>query len=474
MTAIENIDTDWLTRTTGDPFADVGGMIIKYLSAQEPEKDILQLIKDVSDIYVNNWQGRINAFFLNSPITQPAYKEQQKRDETIRYYTQLINQQKEHIIGYCRISGRKTALYLAGRDNHILSGSGTFVNFHHNFQPGIYLSKEVLIRMFFVPLGLIQLSDKIALLYSNDDLVTEFFVARNVDANIRNIGIGRSEGVLKSDFRNPANALFEFAKDCIIEAKYATDRRENITINLYHFTNFGAKPEVKLYTFPATLFMFYSECIQNPDYRKDWLSLIYAYYRNSKYRDLKFNTATKSWESYKKGVIEESFNYENFKSWRNLVYEVLLEGRSILGFIRTWSKKNKFNFGIVELYQLNIRNMQEKTISKIKSIADFIVSQDENSIKKTITKLNGSRTNAAIRQLLLRMNVTNYLSGAKNPLFTLEEYVEYLFPEGANWKEIRDLLLIAIYQKLHEKQIPIQTGLPDDDEELNDTETENQ
>ena len=46
------IDYDWLTRPTGDPFADVGGYVIKYLFEKYPEKDILGLIKYVSDIYV--------------------------------------------------------------------------------------------------------------------------------------------------------------------------------------------------------------------------------------------------------------------------------------------------------------------------------------------------------------------------------------------------------------------------------------
>ncbi len=51
---------------------------------------------------------------------------------------------------------------------------------------------------------------------------------------------------------------------------------------------------------------------------------------------------------------------------------------------------------------------------------------------------------------MLRLNTDNYLKDGAAPLITVEDYVEYLFPDGGNWTEIRDVLLIATYQKLHE------------------------
>jgi CRISPR-associated protein Cst1 len=48
------------------------------------------------------------------------------------------------------------------------------------------------------------------------------------------------------------------------------------------------------------------------------------------------------------------------------------------------------------------------------------------------------------------------------PLFTLKEYALELFPDGTYWQEIQDLLLIAIYQKMHEQGL----WLDDDDLDL--------
>ncbi len=132
---IKSIDYEWLTKPTGDPFADVGGFVIKYLwSIPTCEgMDIDELIEFVTKIYVNNWDGKLNTFFLNSKITQPAFKGDRKTEETLKYFNSLLNESQDCEVGYCRISGKQGKLYTAGRDNSIMSGSGTFINFHHSF-----------------------------------------------------------------------------------------------------------------------------------------------------------------------------------------------------------------------------------------------------------------------------------------------------------------------------------------------------
>ena len=50
----------------------------------------------------------------------------------------------------------------------------------------------------------------------------------------------------------------------------------------------------------------------------------------------------------------------------------------------------------------------------------------------------------------------NFHDGNSEPIITVQDYTEYLFPEDNFWKEIRDVLLIAIYQRLHEKAIKVE------------------
>ena len=87
---IENIDYKWLTESTGDSFADAGGYALKEFAKRYPEKNILELIEEVTKIYVYRWEAKINPFFLNSKVTQPAFKAERKIDETMKYFRELI------------------------------------------------------------------------------------------------------------------------------------------------------------------------------------------------------------------------------------------------------------------------------------------------------------------------------------------------------------------------------------------------
>lgn len=472
---IQQEDFQCFTETTGDPFADIGGYVIKFLSSLDmySEMDITELIGEIARIYVLQWGSKLNACFLNAPITQAAYNNKRKIEETVNYYKSLIEGTAEYHMGYCRITGRYTWLYPAGRDNYMLSGSGAFINFHHGFEQGLYLSKEVLIRIFFAPFGLMQLSGKIALMHSNMEGITQYFVNSNIKENLRAIGSNTSGGLLKSLYNHPANALFKFAEDCIsIYDSYIENESgefndfNRITLNLYLFTNFGADPNVEIFTLPASVFRFYAHCTAK--YPEEWLSFIHSHYHNSKFKNVKYNEISDRWETSKEVV-----DYDNYKAWRNYIYESLLHERSILKFMLEWSRSHKFNFKIVELYQLNVRNMDKKTIEKIKDLADFIVQNpDSGKIKKAITRLNVCENSPQFRRFLLKLIETNYADGNPYPLITAEDYAEHFFAEGSYWSETRDILLISIYQKLHELPdiIDVEPSLSDNDEILNGVE----
>ena len=57
------------------------------------------------------------------------------------------------------------------------------------------------------------------------------------------------------------------------------------------------------------------------------------------------------------------------------------------------------------------------------------------------------------RTALRKLEEKNLSEKNPAPLFSLEEYALELFPDGTFWQEIQDLLLIAIYQKMHEQEI---------------------
>ena len=457
---IINIDYKWLTKPTGDPFADTGGYVIQYLWEHVyPDKDIDELIEFVTKLYVNDWKGKLNTFFLNSKITQPAFNGDRKIIETINYFTSIIEEKGNYEEGFCRITGRKTKLFTAGRDNSLMSGSGTFINFHHAFDSGIKLSKEIVIRMHFVPLGSVLLTGKIALLKSNNEVLSRFYVEENVRTNLRNVSFGSNEGVYKSEFKNPANAVFDFISKVISQKDGDPDLRKTASLTLYHFTNFGASPEIDIYKLPATVFLFYSFC-HKINYKTDWTNFVCSFYSNSKNKGAVYNPDSETFEIEKKDKTE-SILYEDYKIWTNRVYNKLLSGQSIVSEFKSWSKRgNKLNFDIIRIYQQNIRNMKKETINKIMELADFIINdRSETDIKKLITQLDGTSKAFELRRFLMKLVAENYIKGNEKPIISVKDYTDYLFSDGGNAGEIRDVLLIAIYQKMHELNLKIKIEL---------------
>ncbi len=462
-----------LTQLTGDPFADTGGLVLKYLSENEPTKgkSLPELIEWLADKYVRQWDAKINAYFLNSTITQGVYKGEEKMTKTLEYFRDLLADRLSGKEGWCRITGQFGKLYPAGRDNHILSGSGTYINFHAGFEPGLYLSKEVIVRMFAVPFGTMQLGDKIALVYTNVEVANEFLVGSICRNNIDAPGKGLGKSVLKSEFTNPTNALFAFAHGLWNDLRFTfrTEgvQKEGVQINLMHFTNFATKPDIQLYAMPGKVFEFYVSCL-DPAYQTAWERFARAHHRSSQYKDAQFNADTQIWTAKK-----ESFELKDYQNWRNPVYQNLLFGQSIVGLLRRWCKSHPFPFSLIKDYLIHLRNMEKHTIEVVRRAADFIVEDDNDNIKKALGKINGAKYPHHLRSFFTALDIKNYKRGANDPLFRVEDFTEYLFGDTANWRETRDVLLIAIYEKLHEQKKIVDVSDPTDQEDDIDTETQN-
>ena len=99
--------------------------------------------------------------------------------------------------------------------------------------------------------------------------------------------------------------------------------------------------------------------------------------------------------------------------------------------------------------------MKKETISKIEQMADFIFEANNNSIEgihKVIKELNNFSESYDLRRFILKKIVEKYneIHGDEaTPIISVKDYTNYLFPDINSWKETRDVLIIALYQKLH-------------------------
>lgn len=464
-TTYQGLYHEGLFASTGDPFVDTGGFALKEVAERYPDADILELIMIATYIYVDKWEAKLNTFFLNSKITQPVFKAEQKKEETRKYFEGLLNETLPFTIGYCRVTNRKTKLFSACRDNSVLSGSGTFVNFHHSFQDGLMLSKEALIRYHFLPLGCELLQGKVALIHSNDPQITELYARSHCSRNFTAIGQNLSDGVLKNRSRAIGTAMFRYIDDIV--DKYLDDETQKKALILYHFTNFGASPEMQIYTLPFVAFDFYVDT-QKVLFKEGWNKFIVHHYYNPEFKKSEYTDESNSFVVRDK-TAEVQITEEQFRYWKNSIYEKLLLGKSITPEIRKWSVKHDFNLNLFRRYLIKIRNMKKETIAIINQIADIIIDGvNELNMSKVITNLNGIKSSFLLRRFVLKVIDTYYKQGNEKVLITVDDYVEYLFPDSGSWSETRDVLLIAIYQKLHEKKLHINIELSDEDTLPND------
>ncbi|MBK8428070.1 MAG: hypothetical protein IPL27_19835 [Lewinellaceae bacterium] len=126
------------------------------------------------------------------------------------------------------------------------------------FDEGIRLSKEVLIRLFFVPFGVRQIGGMVGVITSNLESITEKYVQENCQKNIAELGSGMGTGVLKHDISNPINAFsdllqigfFKFPELCKQDENDFQIPKEQATINLFT-SPISAAADIQLLTLPA-------------------------------------------------------------------------------------------------------------------------------------------------------------------------------------------------------------------------------
>ncbi|EFB31588.1 hypothetical protein HMPREF0971_01865 [Segatella oris F0302] len=440
-----NVDYKSLFEMTGDPFVDAGGFALEEFASHFPDLDILELIVKATNIYVDWWDAKIDSFFLNSKITQHGFKSRQKKEETEKYFRSLLEEAGGKK-GICRLTGKKCLVFPAGRDNMVLGGSRAFINFHHSFEEGLLFSKEVLIKYFFLPLACEQVQGKIALISSNTPEISRFFSQEVCKENLSAVAHNNSTSINKTKANNPSTALFRYADHVIIHFADIFDGKQRNLV-MYHFTNFGTSPSLSIYNLPFQTLQFYS-LMQKVQYKDFWHNFVRHYYYK---KGIKYNKDVDSYEVQNKKQ-KTIVSPEEYQYWSNVIYDYLLNNKSIIPYLLSYSRIALVSFKITRIYAIKIRHMKKESIDKIEQIADFITAcNDCLIIEKAIKKLDSVTNSYLLRRFVLKDIIAkNYEEGNKDAIVTVNEYADYLFPDLDSWMEMRDVLLIAIYERLHQ------------------------
>ncbi|GBC60648.1 type I-B CRISPR-associated protein Cas8b1/Cst1 [Desulfonema ishimotonii] len=454
---------------TGDPFVDAGGLVMETL----PQKTVEDKIRYATDVYVDHWKGKLHSIFLHSKIThiRLTNKPELQREGSLDYYLSVLKGNGAISEGYCRICAAQGLLFEGERKNFPLVGSGEFSNFHHFQEPGLLICKDCLIRIFFLPLGVFQSGGNQMLLQFQSPEQKKLWQEDVILENMDKVARGTSEGILKSEFKNPQNALFHFASRLI--ERFELYEKATQRVRLFFFTNFGSKPDVEIHDLPNPVFSFLRYVLE-PDLKQDWMYLVRGNYILSKTK-FDFDREAGTWTEKKTGGLLEETEYQGTRP--NRIYSSLLSGKSILGNLRNIHRERPFNIHIAIAYLREVRQMQKEQIELIRKLAGKIIElceKENGNYKRYLQPINAKNAHT-LRMAILRMVRRNYESGAEEPFITSEEYIEYLFPDGQRWYEVRDFLLICLYEKLHELRIEpekvFDENADDDEDVITDTDS---
>lgn len=118
--------------------------------------------------------------------------------------------------------------------------------------------------------------------------------------------------------------------------------------------------------------------------------------------------------------------------------------KSILKYFYNFKyKKTYCSWKLVNAYIREVRKMDEKRIDAIKTVGDKLSKYIEiNDSKKTLSSLENASSYNNFRNVLRKI-LKSKIKDDNELLFTFDDYVVNLFPEGnLTWRETQDLLLL--------------------------------
>jgi CRISPR-associated protein Cst1 len=417
---------------TGNPWVDAGvSAMLGWTKKKDPEeltiKDAEKIADDLVHLYLTDgWRKSLFSVFPNNPVTNPAVKNKKSKLKELLHEL-LDGFESIRSAGNCIACGRRNCNQQRTRRDIPLTGySGS--HFFPYKTDGADYCDVCSFAVQCAPLVFYRCGN-LALVHSNSTKVLHYWARKCVEQVRRQILKKEYTGCFNEEFKNPMNALFHITQDLILQY----DERwveENASLRIYHFTNYNQGAELAFYDLPTPVFRFLASVRRHPTFR-DWLKVVRKGY--------KYNITDK----------EES----EYKNYPNEVYQRLLNGESILRYFLDFENKQALgDWALFSLYLKEVRNMDQKRIDTIRRVADEISELIKSSAnaKKRLSQLEMAENYNGFRNVLLRFVKDQIAQRKDEPLFTFEEYVDQLFPDGAlGWKETQDLILFRIYEKLH-------------------------
>ena len=380
------------------------------------------------------WRN-LHGIFPNSVLTNAAYRKQDQVEllkRACKGYLDTILELSG--AGDCMGCGRRPANTWLSRTNVPLTGSGKLRNFYPTFTDGAGYCSACAFAIQLSPLSFMGTGGKFLTLHSNSWSALRSWTRVCIE-DVQQQQLRRDiTGCHNPGYANPRNGLFHMARKMVEFQEMRMD--ENIALQAYCFTNYNQGPELEIFYMPAPVFRFLRVVYQN-EFKNAWRIIVRSAYTKVNWAKVK--------------------SEDDYKNRRNLVYEYLLEGYSILGFfLNRRSRRTRGNWELLALYLKEVRTMEQIQLDTFKQVGDLIADCIKKSgHDKRLRQLERAKSYGECRNILRYVIRDRIQQGAPEPLFSIDDYMEHLFPpsdifDATPWRETRDLLLFRIYETLHD------------------------
>lgn len=441
----------------GDPMVEIGRLgLIEFCGKDKFDgvKELKPYVEKLFNNYIFNTAKTLNQVFSdNSKFTHNSSTNDLKKryKNTIEYFDNFIEQKYS---GYCMSCGDKDNLSNVEKMIFPLTTGDKNVNFTSNFSSNILMCKACMSSLFFSPINMKKVDWGKAFPISNNHEINTFWTEENIE--IFKSNIVKNVDILPDSRIN----IFENFIYSTIEELQEEELFGDITF--YLISNVDRNTKIELVHVYEKQIRFIHQVapkfLKNelPTKQKDeWNYLIFKY----AYKERKENSKK---VKFQEEVIDNK-NYKSTMKYFNPLISNFIQGKSILYYF----KKNLCSWNLTTIYLKEIKGMREERLNIIKKVADNLQlfnEDDKTFYTKFVRPIEMTKSQTEFRENL-RILMRKFLSKSDEPLFTADEMVLYILPSGESWYETKDILLIALYEKMNLKAETIENLNEGDNDE---------
>jgi len=447
------------SKSVGEPMVEIGRLgLVEFCGKDKFANfaEFIEYIKKLFNIYTFKTSGRIsqifssNSKFTNASLVSKFSTDKEKKKARLKFalelYGDLLTESKN---GYCLSCGKKDNLCGVSKTIFPLTTGDSNANFTSNFSGQFLLCKECMTSLFFAPTNMQKAAGRMAFLISNNEEINQFWAEENLRIFNNNL-VKNIDSLVDSDIKIFENFIYKIVEE-LQEEKLFGD------ITFYLISNVDKGSEINVIHIHENQMRFINHVA--PKFFKnslptkaidEWNYLVFKY--SSKDSSGKFRTRKGDVDGKTKTIKfnEEVIDNKDYKSiikYFNPLISNFIQGKSILGFF----KKNRCSWMLTKIYLEVIRQMREERLNVLKGVADKLQllnnADDKEFVKKVVFPIEQTKSQSELRTKLREL-MKKFLTKSNESLFTAEEMVFQILPSGESWYETKDILLIALYEKL--------------------------